>query len=202
MIILPDNLIHSDNSNHPLSLPSLKSVPLHKSLSIGLLVAIIAFSIFALVRFQVKNSGALLFERYFSARPVTGYTTQRSLAAGDTNADASTMRQGIAYHQREDYDLALVALRAYLEGNPEPTTNEPFLLAATAAIATGRYAEGAELLEQIPTDDPAFGLAARWHLALLQLRAENKATAAELLRQIAAEGGGNSYPVQALLKHF
>lgn len=173
---------------------------MRQTFSIGLLVAIIALSIFALLRFQQEKRGELLFEAYFSPQPVMGYSTQRSLTPAATAPELSLLRQGIAYHQQEDYAFALASLRAYLEGHPLTETAEPYLLAATAAIATGRYAEGLELLEQIPPEAQAFHLAAAWHTALLKLREENFAAATVLLQQVAAQRGDGQYPVGELLR--
>ena len=145
------------------------------------------------------NEGVLLFEEYFEAKPVAGYGTQRSLAAGISDEDASILRQGIAYHQRADYDLALVSFRAFLESNPVPATDQPLLLAATAAIATGHYAEGAEYLNQITEDDSEVGTAANWHQALLYLRKEEGSTALMELRNVELATAGRAYPTVELM---
>lgn len=165
-------------------------------------MALIAFGIYALASFQEEQRGNLLFEEYFSAQPLTGYTTQRSLSSGVTDTESSMLRQGIAYHQTEDYDLALVSLSAYLEGNPTDAPASSYVLAATAAIAIGHYAEGQEFLELVPTEDPEASLAANWHKALLRLRKEDFPAAKQLLEEINTTKGSSKYPVAELLKHW
>ncbi|WP_026231622.1 tetratricopeptide repeat protein [Neolewinella persica] len=173
-----------------------------KVLSIGLVAVITLFSIFAMTSYRQANKGALLFGKYFEAAPMEGYGTQRSLASGQRDTDASILRQGIAYHQQEDFDLALVSFRAYLEGNPEPDNGQVFLLAATAAMASGNYAEGEEYLEQIAKDDPQYGAAASWHTALLELRKEHLEVAAAEFRLLEQSGMDRLYPVKAILENF
>ena len=160
------------------------------------------FSVFALSSYREANKGALLFEEYFEAAPVEGYGTQRSLTVGQRDTDASILRQGIAYHQQADYDLALVSLRAYLDSNPLPDNDQVFLLAATAAIASGNYAEGEEYLKQIAKDDAKFGAAASWHTALLALRKENLRAATGELRLLEQAGMNRLYPVKAILQNL
>lgn len=145
------------------------------------------------------NEGSRLFEKYFEASPANGYGTQRSLVADISDEDASILRQGVTYHQQADYDLALVSFRAYLESNPAPATDQPLLLAATAAIATGHYAEGEEYLNQIPADETEAGVASRWYIALLLLRRNDKRAAVWALRQIETSQNARAYPVGELL---
>lgn len=171
-----------------------------KVLAIGLITALLLLSVFATATYGESNEGALLFEEYFEAEPAGGYGTQRSLAAGVSDEDASILRQGIAYHQQADFDLALVAFRAFLESNPIPTTDQPLLLAATAAIATGHYAEGEEYLEQIAEDDSEVGTAANWHQALLHLRKEGRSAALVELRHVERATVGRSYPAAELIE--
>ncbi len=142
----------------------------------------------------------MLFEQYFEAEPVSGYGTQRSLATGISDEDASILRQGITYHQQMDYDLALVSFRAFLESNPEPASDRPLLLAATAAIATGHYAEGKEYLAQITEDDSEIGTAANWHQALLLLRKEERSAALAELQLVGRSPAGSAYPTEDLVK--
>jgi tetratricopeptide (TPR) repeat protein len=173
--------------------------PLKKSIAIALLVASLLLIAFAVSSYQRGNSGTIMYEAYFDATPVNGYATQRSLAAGTNDTDASILRQGKLYHQQKDYDLALMSLRAYLESNPEQTSSKPLLLAATSALATGRYSEGEELLQLINMDIPEHGNAAKWYTALLHLRKEEKTKAAKLLRELETAGLGRLYPVKDIL---
>jgi lipopolysaccharide biosynthesis regulator YciM len=172
---------------------------LKKAVSIALLVASLLLTAFAVSNYQRAHKGALLYETYFDATPVDGYATQRSLAAGNEGTDASILRQGKLYHQQKDYDLALMSLRAYLESNSEPTSSEPLLLAATAAMATGRYDEGNEFLQLINLDSPDQGNTAKWYSALLLIRKGEKANATNLLRELEAQGMGRLYPVKDVL---
>lgn len=144
------------------------------------------------------NAGVLLFEEYFDAAPANGYGTQRSLAAGISDEDASILRQGILYHQQADYDLALVSFRAFLESNAETASDRDLLFAATAAIATGHYAEGGEYLDLITEDDSEPGTAANWHQALLHLRGEERKAALAELRLVEQATAGRSYPAGKL----
>ena len=151
--------------------------------------------------FKAENSGALLFDRYFDATPVNGYSIQRGLTpAKVTDQDASILRQGVNWHQSKDYDLALVSLRAYLESNPVPATGRPLLLAATAAIAIGEYEEAAGYLAEVPRVDAATRVADDWYTALLALRKEDLAAARPLLEKIAKDANGRNYAAKDLLK--
>lgn len=141
----------------------------------------------------------MLYETYFDATPVNGYATQRSLTAATPDEDASILRQGVRYHQEQDYDLALMSFRAYLESNPEPNNDQVFLLAATAAMASGNYAEGEEYLMRIAKDDSEFGAAASWYIALLTLRKEKLDAAAAELRLLEQAGMDRLYPVKEIL---
>ena len=148
---------------------------------------------------QRNNTGVLLYEAYFDATPVNGYATQRSLAAAALDEDASILRQGIRYHQERDYDLALMSFRAYLESNPEPGNDQVFLLTATAAMASGNYAEAEAYLKQIDKDNSEFAVAASWHTAMLALRNENLDAAAAELRLLEQAGMDRLYPIKAIL---
>lgn len=123
-----------------------------------------------MTNYRSHNSGRLLFEEFFEATPLGGYGTQRALGTIDQNdTDASILRQGIKYHQAGDYDLALVSLRAYLEGNPVQEEKAVMLLAAGAAMATGNYAEAREYVDELSESAPS----AIWYDALLNLRVED-----------------------------
>lgn len=173
--------------------------PLKKIISIALLVASILLLAFAVRSYQRDNAGTLLYETYFDASPVNGYATQRSLAAGNADTDASILRQGKLYHQQKHYDLALMSLRAYLESNPEPDNDQVFLLAATAAMASGNYVEAEEYLQHVSKDDPEFGAAALWHTSLLALRKEDLQEAVWGLRALEKAGMDRLYPVKDVL---
>ncbi|MFT5999603.1 MAG: tetratricopeptide (TPR) repeat protein [Neolewinella sp.] len=170
-----------------------------KNISIALLVASLLLMAFAVSRYQRDHMGTLLYEAYFDATPANGYATQRSLAARNEDTDASILRQGKLYHQQKDYDLALMSLRAYLESNPEPDNDQVFLLAATAAMASGNYVEAEEYLQQISKNDAKFGAAASWHMALLCLRKEDLRAAVWELRLLEQAGLDRLYPVKDIL---
>lgn len=153
-----------------------------------------------MVNHQHREQGAILFEQYFDADPPAGYGLQRSLqAAGGNDLDASILRQGILYHQQQAYDLALPALRAYLESNPVPESYLPQLLAATAALATGEFAEGAAYLEAMPTEEEEAAAAAAWYRGLLALREEKYKEADTQLRLVEKYWPTHPYPVAKLL---
>lgn len=156
-------------------------------------------SVIAMTAYGRDQSGTRLFEAYFSATPPAGYATQRSLAVARQDEEASILRQAIVYHQQADYDLALVSLRAYLAGAPMPGHAETYLLAATAAVASGEYQEGKQYLELISPDDGATFIYACWYDVLLLLRQEQLAEAALRLRTNKAEMMNLDLPVVALL---
>ena len=178
-----------------------KSLPaLPKVFAISFIAGILLFSGFAMTTYGESDGGVLLFEEYFEAKPVYGYGIRRSLAADLSDTDASILRQGISYHQQADYDLAIVSFRAFLESNPEPADDQPLLLAATAAIATGHYAEGMDYLDEITEDDSETGTAANWHQALLHLRKGNNAAALAELQRVKQARAGRAYPTARLLE--
>lgn len=176
------------------------NLPLTRTFTIALLAVITILTVFAMSSYRQGNAGTLLFEEYFSATPAQGYATQRSLAVAGNDTDASILHQGKLYHQQQDYDLALMSLRAFLESNPVPATGEPLFLAATAASATGHYAEAAEYLAQIAPDEPEYGPEASWHTALLLLKDEKPVAARPYLEGLKNSGRGNLYPVEEVLK--
>lgn len=170
-----------------------------KTISIILVLGFIACSAFAVTSFRAERSGTRLFADYFNAEPIQGYTVQRSLAVGNVDEDASIIRQAYSYHKAESYDLALVSFRAYLESNPLPENDEVLVLAATSAIATGNYDEGAQYLDQIE-DNGDFATEAWWYLALIDLR-EDKLTSAESeLKRVITSKRGRSFPAKELME--
>lgn len=149
-----------------------------------------------------QQAGTVLFEEYFDAAPPAGYGLQRGFqAVGGEDLDASILRQGILYHQQGAYDLALPTLRAYLESNPVPESYLPQLLAATAAMATGEYAEGAAHLEAMPTEQGEAAAAAAWYGALLALRENRYDEANAQLDLIGEYWPAHPYPVNDLLNN-
>jgi tetratricopeptide (TPR) repeat protein len=172
---------------------------LKKAISIAVLLTSLVLLVFAISNYQRSHKGALLYETYFDATPADGYATQRSLSAGNDDTDASILRQGKLYHQQKEYDLALMSLRAYLESNPEPDDGQVFLLGATAAMASGNYAEATAYLQQISKDDAELKAAASWHTALLDLREENLQKAINGLRLLEEAGQDRLYPVKEIL---
>jgi tetratricopeptide (TPR) repeat protein len=175
---------------------------LSKSLLSSLIAILLLVSIFAMTTYGGTREGASLFEAYFDATPPDGYATQRSLAATRQDEEASILRQAIIYHQQADYDLALVSLRASLDGFPMPGNAETYLLAATAATASGEYREGKQYLDLISPDDGVTFVYARWYAALLALRQEQTAEAASTLRTNQAEMMKLGLPVAALLERI
>lgn len=132
---------------------------------------------------------------YFDARPPQGYGIQRALTptvSDDTGA--SILRQGIRYHQQAEYDLALVAFRAYFEDNPEIDDPLPAALAASAAIASGVYDEAPMFLAELPESD----VTRLWLQALLELREEDFGAAKQLLGAL-DQTQGNPYPAADLM---
>lgn len=171
--------------------------------SIVILIALLAGISFVMFSYQQQEKGTALFEEYFDAAPPTGYGLQRGFqVAGGSDLDASMLRQGVLYHQQGKYDLALPALRAYLEGNPTPENYLPQFLAATAALATGEYAEGAIYLEAMPKEQGEAAAAAAWYGALLALRKKKYREATEQLRLIEQYWPAHPFPITALLDNY
>ena len=134
-------------------------------------------------------------EAFFDARPPGGYRTQRVLTPTDVaDPDASILRQAIRYHQQEQYDLALVAFRAHFADHPESDEALTISLAASAAMASGVYAEAGSFSRMLPE-----GNATRlWLQALLALREERRVYASQLLNQL-EQTPNNPYPSSDLL---
>ena len=172
---------------------------LSKIVSILLFLGFIACSVFAVSSFRAERSGARLFSEYFSAAPVQGYGVQRSLAVDQVDVDASILRQAYAHHKAENYDLALVSFRAYLESNPVPENDEVLMLAGTSAVAMGNYGEGAEYFDQIEATGE-FAAEAWWHLALINLQGDNLTDARSEWRKVSANKQGARFPAIELLE--
>ncbi len=151
----------------------------------------------ALQSYQAANTGRLLMEEFFDARPAYGYGTQRVLtAAGNPlDTDASILRQGTLYHQEEQYDLALVAFRAYFSGSPVDPDPLHLQLAATAAMSAGAYTEAADFVAELS----AASADKHWWQSLLALRQEDLVAAKAHLQAI-AERKDHNYPVADLLR--
>ncbi|MFT4687526.1 MAG: tetratricopeptide (TPR) repeat protein [Neolewinella sp.] len=169
-----------------------------KTIPIFLLLGFIACSVLAISSYRAEQPGVRLFTKYFSAVPMQGYSAQRSLAAGMKEADASIIRQAYVYHEATNYDLALVSFRAYLESNPVPKSDETLLLAGTAAVAAGEYAEGAEYLDQIE-EGGEFTAEAWWYLALIDLQQGDLAAARGELKRVTGSNYGQLFPVKEVL---
>lgn len=149
----------------------------------------------AVQSYQSANTGRLLAEAFFDAQPPNGYGTQRVLTpVPATDAAASILRQGIRYHQEAKYDLALVSFRAYFADNPIIEDAQPASLAASAAFASGAYAETNRFIGELPADN----VTKMWLQALLELREENLVAAESLLSQL-KNRTDNPYPAAALL---
>lgn len=159
----------------------------------------LAGGLFVFLSFRQEHKSIGLYESYFEPAPPYGYTAQRGLAAVSTDEETSILRQAIKYHKETDYDLALVAFRGYLASSPTNVTADYLLLTATAAMASGAYAEGAEYLDLIGPDDGQVFLAAQWHTALLALLDLQPAVADSILRSHQDELGRLGLPVQPLL---
>ncbi|NJC27730.1 hypothetical protein [Neolewinella antarctica] len=154
---------------------------------------------FAISAYRQAAPGARLYNQYFTANSPIGYTTDRALGLTALAGDAAILEQGKRYHQDTDYDLALVSLRTYLDHNPVPNDYLPELLAGTAAMATGNYAEARSHLWQLPESDSDADGAALWYLSLLDLREENLVAARGKLRLLAGSPAGRQYPVEEVL---
>lgn len=167
----------------------------------GLAIVFLVVCTFALTGYSEDNAGKLLAEEFFSPVPVRGYGTQRALTVGNRAAAASILRQGIIYHQQQDYDLALVSFRAYFDEVPVREEYFPTVLASTAAFVTGNYEEAREFLDGIPQTEKTVRQDYLWHTALLDLRNEDFSAARERLAEL--EGmGQQDYEVKALLSRF
>lgn len=161
-------------------------------------LTVLVLSVLAVSGYAEDNAGKLLAEEFFSPVPARGYGTQRVLVAGASDAAASILRQGVIYHQQEDYGLALMSLRAYLEESPVQEDHLALLLAATAAIATGYYTEARGFLDAVPRSGTAVHRDYLWYSALLDLRQEDTASARKQLERLDALGK-TDYAVKALL---
>jgi len=147
--------------------------------------AFVALCVVVFGSYRSGNAGKLLAEEYFTALPAGGYGTQRALrpVTIETN-DAAILDQGILYHQQQEYDRALVSLRAYLDDRPVTDDYLPGFLASTAAFATGRYAESQEYIQSMQRSSRSAKAAFHWQSALLELRQEELTSAHHHLEQV------------------
>lgn len=148
--------------------------------------------------YQQDNAGKLLAEAFFLPEPVMGYGTQRALTVGTKDVTESLLRQGKTYHQQKDFDLALVSLRAYFDEVAVEPDYLPYLLAVTAAMATGHYKESVEHLNEMPRTKKQAEAAYRWYASLLSLRQENVVEARLHLEQLLALQP-QAYPASELM---
>lgn len=159
---------------------------------LGSAALLIILAAIVLTGHRSENRGRLLYQEYFSATPVAGYGQLRAFGA-TTDTDLSIFQQAVRYHQAGDYDLALVGLRAYLEGNGAGA--DAYLLAVTAAMAAGEHEEAKEYLAAFSPEEEV----RQWYGALLLLRAEEMRVAVWGLRSAEANLVAAGYPVRELL---
>ena len=127
-----------------------------------------------------------LFSAYFDPHPRYGYTRQRTLAIG---IEDGILTQAIQYHDQEKYRASLMAWRNYFEGEPIPNDFRPYLYAATAAMATGRFKEANYFLDQIPPDPGGtLGEEVNWYRSLAILQQGNLQPAANELQRLSVSG--------------
>ena len=169
------------------------------SLSFALLLLL---SLLVGCNYRSANQGQRLYGKYFSAESPIGYQTLRAVGAAQLDDEASILEQGKRYHQQQDYDMALVSFRAYLESNPEPASFLPELLAGTSAMASGYYDEARDYFERLPTNVSEADGAALWYLSLLDLRDENIDAARGKLEVLAKSAARNQYPVRDVLQQL
>ena len=164
-------------------------------------VVLLAIAFAASSTYRNAKPGEVLYNRYFEAQtPAGAGITRAAVGEAAADPDVSILEQGKRYYQSEDYDLALVSLRAYLEANPTPEDYLPELLAGTAAMATGHYSEGKRYLQRLPESHAAADAAALWYLSLLDLREENLSAARGKLQLLADQRMGAEYPVTEVLQ--
>lgn len=150
----------------------------------------------ATIAYRDAHPGQRLFAAYFDPVPPGGYGLTRGLGQ-DPATEASVLRQAFAYHRAADYDFALTALRNYLSTNPLPADDRAPLLAATAALANGYYAEADELLDHIPRNATTYS-AALWYRALSALRMERPDAARAALIELASRPDAGEFRVGEL----
>ena len=147
--------------------------------------------------YRQTNPGLHLYQAYFEATPHVGQGITRAAAA--PSGEYAVLEQGKRYHQAGQYDYALTSLRSYLTTQPIPADYLPELLAGTAAMATGNYAEARRYLQELPTEDTDADAAALWYLSLLDLHDENLDAAQGKLQLLTASPAARQYPVDELL---
>jgi len=127
-----------------------------------------------------------LFSAYFDPHPQYGYTRQRTLATGMA---ADVLAQAIRYHDQEKYRASLMAWRSYFASEPLPNDFRPYLYAATAAMATGRFKEADYFLKQIPPDPGGtLGEEIHWYRSLAILQQGNLRPASQELQSLSVKG--------------
>lgn len=173
-----------------------------KALPILFGLLLIALCTLAISSYRTARQGTILYAEFFTPTPPGGYAAERTLTAGQvtTDTDASILRQGITYHQEERYDYALASLRAYLESNPDPVNPNVELLAATAAMASGEYAEAESYLQDMPRETAKAEGAYLYYGALINLREEQLEAAENKLITLGKLPGAEMYPAAEILE--
>ncbi|OAV43297.1 hypothetical protein [Lewinella sp. 4G2] len=149
--------------------------------------------------YRNATPGEVLYRQYFQAEMPANAGNTRAVAVATLDPDASLLEQGRRHYLSEDYDLALVSLRAYLESNPFPDDYLPELMAGTSAMATGNYAEGKRYLQQLPDTHDEADAAALWYLSLIDLHEEQLGAARAKLELLSQQPLGSEYPVNEVL---
>lgn len=133
--------------------------------------ATILFLLIAYWGFRQGTYHERLFVKYFNPQPRYGYEQQRAATAPNNRRNEVVLDQAITYHEQKQYELSLIAWRAYLAFDGLPNDFRPYLYAATAALATGNDEEAAYFLDQLPPNaKDAFGEEVHWYRSLLSLK--------------------------------
>ena len=146
----------------------------------------------------VDRTGSRLYAEYFRPEPVGGYAAQRAFVRA-TEAESSVLQQAITYHREAAYDHAIVAFRNYLDDVATDADPRVFVLAGTAALATGNYDEASEYLNSLNEEDGPAYAEALWYGALNDLQAERIVSARVQLEELSDTEFAAEYPIQKLL---
>ncbi len=120
-----------------------------------------------------------LYATYFEKYPNTEYTITR----GDAS-DGSLKRKAFEAYEAEDYENAILFFRQ-MDATDE--TYVPFYL-AQAYMGAEDWDEAEDLLNPLSRENSKYASEAMWYLALVELRQDEEAIAAETLKTLIARG--------------
>lgn len=157
-------------------------------------ILFLGMSVYALWQQWKPKATADLYAAHFE--PYEDLISTRS----SENGLEQLSQQAMAKYNAGEYKEANKLFDEILANQPDDQLL--FLYAAISYMKVDRDQESLEILEQLSNQNTAFQETANWYLGLLQLKMENKATALQQFKELAASSGEFSDRAAELVKEL